>query len=317
MGKPNLRLNPLVESRCEKILLETSASMLLALAMLLPEKGHCKRGQKPHDYRIVLCLCILRILFRKTYKDYEIETRRDPRLCKVFGMDVLPSRSTIQRGTTMNSMKLLREFNLLLIKKYLRPRLNILMDASGIRIIGRSVWYSIRVKKKISRRECDKVHMAICKDKLLVVNWFITNGKKNDCPFFVRLLRPFKKLGLVIADPGYLSRKNVQFVTDRGGAAFIWIKKNVTLKAKKSFAWKSMIRLFRAFQPLFKGIYNQRNKVEAVFSALKRRYGDYLNSKKWHTRRKEMALRFIAYNVKLIVYINYAKINNLNCWVRA
>ncbi|MBU0756430.1 MAG: transposase, partial [Nanoarchaeota archaeon] len=243
MGKPNLRLNPLVESRCEKILLETSASMLLALATLLPEKKHCKRGQRPHDYRVILCLCILRILFRKTYKDYEIETRNDSRLCLIFGMEVLPSRSSLQRGMEMFSMKLLRKYNYMLIKKHLYPRINALLDASGIRIIGRSIWYSIRIKKKISRKECDKIHIAICHDQMLILNWFITKGKRNDCPFFVRLLKPFRKLGLVMADPGYLSRKNVQFVADRGGAAFIWIKKNVTLKGKGSFAWRSMIRL--------------------------------------------------------------------------
>ena len=110
---------------------------------------------------------------------------------------------------------------------------------------------------------------------------------------------------------------NVQYVVDKGGSPFIWIKKNVTLRAKKSFAWKAMIRLFRTLQPLFKAIYNQRSKVECVFSALKKRYGDHLFSKKWHMRRREMAMRFIAYNVKLIIYINYAKHNNLNCWVRA
>ena len=161
MGKPNLRLNPTVESQCERILLETSASMLLALAMLLPYKEHIKRGQRPHDYRIILVLCILRILLRKTYKDYEIETRRDPRLCVIFGLDVLPSRSTLQRGMEMFDMDLLRQFNHCLIEKNLKKRIDTLLDASGIRIIGRSIWYSIRVKKHISRSECDKIHTAI------------------------------------------------------------------------------------------------------------------------------------------------------------
>lgn len=317
MGKPNIRLNPRVESSCERILLKTSASMLLALAMQLPYRKHGKRGQRPHDYRIVLALCILRILLRKTYKDYEIETRRDPRLCEVFGLDVLPSRSSLQRGMAMFSMKLLREFNALLIAKYMGPRVNPLLDASGIRIHGRSVWYSIRTNKRMSRRDCDKVHIAVCSDRMLILNWFITNGKKNDCPFFVRLLQPFRKLGIVIADPGYLSRKNATFVVQRGGSPFIWIKKKVTARAKGSMAWRAMISLYRAFQPMFKGIYNQRSKVEAVFSALKKRYGDQLNAKKWDMRRRGMALRFLAYNTKLIVYINYARINGLNCWVRA
>lgn len=317
MGKPNLRLNPKVESSCERILLETSASMLLALAMQLPHKDHGKRGQRPHDYRVILVLCILRILLRKTYKDYEIETRRDPRLSEIFGLNVLPSRSTVQRGMSMFSMGLLRQFNYMLLAKYLKPRVNALLDASGIRIVGRSIWYSLKVRKLISRRECDKVHIAVCNDQMLILNWFITNHRKNDSPFFVRLLRPFKRLGIIVGDPGYLSRKNVQFVVDRGGSPFIWIKKNVTARAKGSMGWKAMISLFRAFKPLFKGIYNQRSKVEAVFSALKKRYGDQLHAKKWHVRRKEMAFRFLAYNTKIIIYINYARIHGLNCWVRS
>lgn len=317
MGKPKLRLNPTVESACERILLLASANLLLKIALLFPEKKHTKRGQRPFDYRIILVLCILRILLRKTYKDYEIEMRSDLRLCKIFGLRLLPSRSTIQRGMEMFTMDLLRKFNFLLVKDHIKKHVDVLLDASGIRIVGRSIWYSIRVKKRISRKECDKIHIAACNDQLLIYNWFITNRKKHDSPFFVRLLDIFKTLGLVIADPAYLSRKNVQYVVDKSGSPFIWLKKNITLRAKNSFAWKSMIRLFRALPSLFKGIYNQRSKVECIFSALKKRYGDQLHSKKWYLRRREMALRFIAYNIKLIIYIRYAKEHNLNCWVRA
>ena len=34
-------------------------------------------------------------------------------------------------------------------------------------------------------------------------------------------------------------------------------------------------------------------------------------------RRKEMALRFIAYNIRLMIFYLYAKENNINLWVRA
>lgn len=317
MGKPNLRLNPTVESRCEKILQQSAVQILLKIALLLPEKKHIKRGQRPHDYRIVLVLCILRILFRKTYKDYEIEMRTDPRLCKIFGLKLLPSRSTVQRGMEMFTMDLLRKFNFLLIKDHIRERANILLDASGIRLVGRSIWYSIRVKKKISRKECDKVHIAACNNQLLICNWYITNRRKNDCPFFVRLLSIFQKLGLVIADPAYLSRKNVQYAVDKDGSPFIKLKKGITVKPKNSFAWKAMIKLAKAFPSAFKSIYNQRSKVECIFSALKKRYGDQLYSRKWYLRRREMAMRFIAYNLRLVIYITYAREHGLNCWVRA
>jgi len=64
-------------------------------------------------------------------------------------------------------------------------------------------------------------------------------------------------------------------------------------------------------------IYYQRNKVEAVFSALKRRYGDQLYCRKWYTRRREMAMRFIAYNVRIIIGIQIAREKNIPLWVRA
>ncbi len=187
-------------------------------------------------------LCILRILLRKTYADYEIEMRTDPRICKAFGMKIFPGKSTIQRGMELLSIDLLRQLNFLLLKDIVKKKLNIIIDANGIRIFARSIWFCLRIKKTISKRECDKVHLAVCADLLLILNWRITNGKKHDCPFFVILLKPFKWLGNVMADKGYLSRKNFQFVYDRDGRAFIPFKKGKkkasTSSPKSHPAWK-------------------------------------------------------------------------------
>ena len=317
MGKPITRLNPKIESSIRKTFLEKAIGLLLSIAMILPEQEIIKRGPKPYDYRKVLVICVLRVLLRKTYADYEIEMRTDKRICDPLGFTILPDKSTIQRGMNNFTMDLLREFNRLLIQKWINRKLDILIDASGIRIVGRSIWYSLKIKEKISRRECDKVHLAVCKDTLLVLNWFITEGRKHDSPFFKRLLEPFRLLGEVLADTGYLSRKNYQFVTDRKGAAFIPFKKNSTAKPKSCPAWKWAFNLWKAVPMIFKGIYNQRSKVEMVFSVLKKRYGDQLYSKGAYRRRREFALRLLAYNIKLVICLEYALENNLSCWVRA
>ncbi len=81
--------------------------------------------------------------------------------------------------------------------------------------------------------------------------------------------------------------------------------------------WAYLYKLWKVFPSLCKAIYNQRSKVEAVFSALKNRYGDQLYSKKWFTRRREMAMRFIAYNVRIIVGIQIAREKNIPLWVKA
>ena len=317
MGEPITRLNPKVESQTHKILFEKAIDILLTIVRFLPKEIHNKRGPKPYDYRIILILCIFRILLRKTYADYEIEMRTDQRICKLLDLQILPGKSTLQRGMKNFSMNLLREFNQILIQKWIKRKLNILIDASGIRITGRSIWYSIRAKKPISRRECDKVHLATCGDTMLILNWFITEGKKNDSPFFKKLLVPFKLLGIVLADKGYLSRENYQFTFDKGGSAFIPFKKNSTPKPKNNPAWKFAFNLWNVLPMLFKGIYHQRSKVECVFSVLKKRWGDQLYSRKAYLRRREMALRFIAYNIRLIIFLEYSKEHNLSLWFRA
>ena len=317
MGKPITRLNPQIESSIQRIFLEKVVALLLFVVMSLPKQQYIKRGPKPYDYRKVALICVLRVLLRKTYADYEIEMRNDIRFCTPLGFKKLPGKSTIQRGMNMLTMELLREVNYILISRWIKRRLNVYIDASGIRIIGRSIWYSLRIKKNICRRECDKVHLAICGDTMLALNWFITNGKKNDCPFFKRLLAPFKLLGIVLADKGYLSRKNFQLVADKKGSAFIPFKNNSTARTKSSPAWKWAFNLWKAIPMIFKGIYNQRSKVECVFSVLKKRYGDNLYNKGVYRRRREFALRLIAYNIKLIICLEYAKEHNLSCWVRA
>ena len=317
MGEPITRLNPQVESQVQKILFVRAIELILGIVMILPENDCQKQGPRPYDYRMVLSLCIFRILLRKTYADYEIEMRADQRICKILGLQILPRKSTIQRCLAQTKMEMLRTINFILLEDWMKRKLNILLDASGIRIVGRSVWFSLRAKRPISRRECDKIHIAICSDVHVILNWFITEGKRHDSPFFRRLLNPFKFLGFVLADVGYLARKNVQYVFDKKGAVFIPFKKGNTAKPKSHPAWKFLFQLWGRAWSLCKGIYNQRSKVEAVFAALKKRYGDNLYSKGTLIRRREMAMRFLAYNIRIVICYRYANEQGLPLWVRA
>jgi hypothetical protein len=220
----------------------------------------------------------------------------------------------------MLSMKLLYKINLMMLTGIIKSKIDMIIDSSGIRIIGRSIWYCIRIKKEIHKRDCDKTHLAVSSQFMFIMNWKITRYKKNDCPFFKVLLAPFKKLGIVSADKGYLSRVNFQLVADKGGEAFIPFKKGKkkgsTPKAKSSPAWKAAFYFWKTLNGIYMAIYHQRSRIEAVFSALKKRYGDNLYCRKAGMRRKEMAMRFIAYNLKLLICYKYAKQNNLPLWIR-
>lgn len=320
MGEPQKRLNPKVESQVNRILLIEAVNLILYVALLLPIKSTNKKGTKAYDYRKIIALCILRILLKNTYEDYEIKMRTDPRICQAFGMAILPGKSTIQRGMELLDFNLLQQINFFLLKDIINKKLNIIVDATGIRIFARSIWFCLRIKKEITKGECDKVHLAVCADLLLILNWRITNGKKHDCPYFVILLAPFKVLGNVMADKGYLSRRNFQFVFDRLGNLFIPFKKgkkkSSTGKAKGYPAWKLAFSFWKTMNGIYMFIYHQRSRIESVNSALKKRYGDKLNCKSARMRRREMSLRIIAYNIRIMICNQYAKKKNLPLYIR-
>jgi len=55
------------------------------------------------------------------------------------------------------------------------------------------------------------------------------------------------------------------------------------------------------------GEYLKRNKIEGIFSALKRKYGSTLSTKKVRTQEKELTLKIIIYNlekkIKMTIHI--------------
>ena len=316
MGKPNIRLNPQVDSIRNRVLLEKGTNVLLSIALLLPQPTKkAGRGRKPYDYRIVLVLCILRILLRKKYADYESEMRFDKRLTDMLKISKLPCKSTVNNYALMFTLSFLSSFNKELIGAWIKKPVDLLLDASGIRLVGRSIWFCIRTKKKILKKDCDKIHIAVSLRSLLIANFRISNSKRNDSPFLKKLLKPFRLLGLVIVDKGYSGKKNAEYVANKKGAFFSPFKSNVGGKGMS--LWSSLFKLWSIFPSLCEGIYHKRSRIEAVFSALKNRYGDQLYSKKWFMRRREMAMRFIAYNVRIIIGMQIAREKNIPLWVRA
>lgn len=315
MGKPKIRLNPQVDSIRNRVLLNKAVEILLSCALLLPQPSYKGKGRNPYDYRIVLVLCIFRILLRKTYADYETEMRSDKRLMEMLQLNKLPCKSTINNYASQFTLSFLSEFNKKLIDGWIKKPVDLLLDASGIRLVGRSIWFCIRTSQKILKKDCDKIHIAISLCSLLIVNFRITNSKRNDSPFLRKLLRRFRWIGLVIVDKGYSNKTNAEFVWNKKGAFFSPFKSNA--KPSGFTPWKKLYDLWQRFESICREIYNQRSKVEAVFSALKNRYGDQLYSTRWYMRRREMAMRFIAYNVRIIVGIQIAREKNVPLWVRA
>jgi len=88
-------------------------------------------------------------------------------------------------------------------------------------------------------------------------------------------------------------------------------------KPNSNPAWKFAFNLWSKCNWIYKNTYHQRAKIEAVFSAVKKRYGDSFKCKRKTMRRKEVALRFVAYNVFIMLCYNYSVKHNLPLYTRA
>lgn len=98
-------------------------------------------------------------------------------------------------------------------------------------------------------------------------------------------LKPLRGMKVVLADKGYDSEENVAYVASRGACGLIAVRKNV-----KTGLRRQMKKYFN--HPL----YRLRWVAEYVFSAMKRKFGDYLSSRKEENRGKEALLTCVAYN---------------------
>lgn len=103
-----------------------------------------------------------------------------------------------------------------------------------------------------------------------------------------------KKPEILYADRGFDSEKNYEFTIEKLDCTPLILQKNMLKPARKC---KGEYRL--QIREIFDyGEYLKRNKIEAIFSALKRKYGCTLTTRKVKTQEKELTLKIIIYNLE-------------------
>lgn len=324
MGKPNRRLNPRAKGPVDRGLLEVASVWMYNKFLLLPrpdgvflrEETRLGRGRPAWDWRILAVLLILCALLRKTWDDYEAELRKNLSLAQVFGKSVLPSKSTLYRAFRSWPLRFWRIVLAHLVREFVRKDMWLLVDATGISLRSCSSWFLARIGETIRKRDHHKLHLLQMAEWGLVLDFRITRGNRHDSPVFRKMLRPLRNIGLVFGDKAYCCKKTVEMILQREGAPFLCFKNNV--KTNGLSPWATQVRLAKGFFSwAWMNIYHRRSLVESAFSALKRRYGRALRSNLRDTRRRELVLRLLAYNVRQILYIHYAQQHNIPIWVRA
>lgn len=108
-----------------------------------------------------------------------------------------------------------------------------------------------------------------------------------------------KQLSMVVADRGYDSEANHEFVRERLGAVSIIPVKYKQVPLERTYGrYRKLMK-----QRFHTELYHQRNKNETVLSVIKRMFGEHVSSRRVRAQNRELAFRCIAYNMhRPIVY---------------
>ena len=149
-----------------------------------------------------------------------------------------------------------------------------------------------------------KVHVATGVRTNIVTNVVITDEYVNDSPQFEQLVKRTAEgfdIDEIVADKAYSSRKNHEIVNSLGGQAYIPFKENTTGNARGSMLWRKAFLYFQMNKEEFEEHYHQRSNAESTFSAIKKKFGETLKSRKRVAQENEMLCKIIAYNITVLI----------------
>jgi transposase len=185
-------------------------------------------------------------------------------------------------------------------------------DSTGVQTTSFGAWREAkhgeqRVKKWL------KLHAMVGTKTHVVLRAVVGDEYSADAIHFVPLLRDTFEQGFrpaeIVADKGYLSKENYGLADELGIGAYIPFKANTVSNevnrirgVQTPAAWQKAYHLFQANREEFDQNYHRRSNVESVFSALKRKFGEYIRSKNPVAQVNEVLCKIIAYNLTVVVH---------------
>jgi transposase len=178
---------------------------------------------------------------------------------------------------------------------------NFAVDSTGF---GTSVyrrWFDAKYGREMSESVWLKAHAMVGVKTGIVTAVKVTQSNANDCPELPGLLDITAKAFDVVevsADKGYLSNANLTAIEAAGAVPYVPFKSNS--KGEGSAAWRKMWGCFMYRQDEFQAHYHLRSNVESVFSAIKRKFGGAVRSKKHTAQTNEILCKILCYNLSIL-----------------
>ena len=220
---------------------------------------------------------------------WQLSYRRISSILVLLGIKC-PSKSALQYNAKRIPFSLWQK----LLKTTTTPTYISAIDSTGMTRNIVSYHYLWRIDRHNPSSKPLKLSLAVDTAKKTVTSARIKasfwSHDTKDVPYLINNMKYVPKV--IVADKAYDSEKLHEYTYDRGIRAVIPLKKN----AKRGFYRLKNAKMFRL------KTYHRREIVESVISALKRKFGSYVRSRKIQTQRTEIFCRLILHNIFLCLY---------------
>lgn len=245
-------------------------------------------SKETYNQHQLVMLNLIRIKCDWTYRETADYVSLMDAIKNELNLEFVPHFTTIQKAHERLSLSIYR----LLMKKTVQHfQLDGFsgIDATGFARFCSSRYYTQRTKMSLN---AIKTTIMADLDQQVIIDLHLTTTRKHDTQISPQLLKKHPEISALAGDKGYDDsgfRKKLRSQN---------IRPIIRHREHKSYDRAANARIKDED-------YYQRNKVETIFSVLKRKYGEQIRAKKWYLQFREMAARAVVYNLEKLIEDNY------------
>jgi transposase len=177
------------------------------------------------------------------------------------------------------------------------------IDSTGFGTQTYRRWFDHKYGKEMSEAVWLKAHAMVGTTTNVITSISVTDSSGADStqlPVLVESTAQRFRMCEVSADKAYLGHDNLAAIEAVGAVPYVPFKSNS--RDGGSPAWRRMWAVFLYRQEDFLAHYHKRSNVESTFSAIKRKFGGAVRSKRFTAQKNEILAKALCHNLSMLVH---------------